>query len=212
MTVLKHWTDISTTLKSGMVHWPSDPEVVITRAVDMAKGGRCNISHLNMGSHTGTHMDAPLHFLHNGKSLDKMPLEATVGPARVIGIKDKEKIKVSELRQHKIRKGERVLFKTFNSRRCWKTDAFVVDFVHIPEETAVYLAKTGVRTVGVDYLSVGGYKKDGRQTHEALLGAGIWIIEGLNLSKIKPGRYELVCLPLKILNSDGAPARAILGR
>jgi len=206
------WFDITVTLHNGMVHWPNDPSVIIKRVVDMNKGGRCNVSHLDMGSHTGTHMDAPLHFLKNGKSLDQMPLEATIGPARVIPIKDKEMICINELKQHKIKRGERILFKTLNSKRCWIKNSFVKEFVYIPYETARYLTKIGVRTIGVDYLSVGGYKKDGRQTHETLLGAGIWLIEGLNLSKVKPGRYYLICLPLKILNSDGAPARAILSK
>lgn len=208
----KKWMDISIGLKSGMVHWPSDPGVVISRVADMHKGARCNISHINMGSHTGTHMDAPLHFLKDGVSLDKMPLDATVGSARVIEIKDRNFIRADELKKYKLKKGERILFKTANSKKGWRSDEFMTEFVHIPAETAQYLAKTGVRTIGVDYLSVGGYKKDGRQTHEALLGAGIWLIEGLDLSKVTPGRYQLICLPLKILNADGAPARAILGR
>ena len=110
----------------------------------------------------------------------------------------------------RIKAGERILFKTPNSRKSWKTDSFDEDFVYISKEAAAFLAKAKVMTVGIDYLSVGGFRKDGIETHHALLGAGIWVIEGLNLAKIKPGRYELCCLPLKILNSDGAPARAVL--
>lgn len=212
MTQLHHqkFIDISVTLKDGMVHWPSDPPVKIKRSRDINKGDRANVSHISMGSHTGTHMDAPLHFIRKGKGLDRMPLKATVGPARVISIKDRESIKPEELKKHKIKRGERILFKTLNSSRCWKTTTFKKDFVYIPEETAKYLAKKGVRTVGIDYLSVGGFRKDGMETHLALLQAGIWLIEGLDLSKAKQGRYHLICLPLKVLNSDGAPARAVL--
>jgi arylformamidase len=100
--------------------------------------------------------------------------------------------------------------KTRNSSRCWRTDTFVEDFVYISQEAARYLAELGARTVGVDYLSVGGYERDGVETHQALLEAGIWVIEGLDLSQVQPGIYELICLPLKIARGDGAPARAIL--
>ena len=206
----KKYIDISVTLKSGMVHWPGDPPVRIKRSLNMDKGHIVNVSRMDMGAHTGTHMDAPLHFIRKGKSLDKMPLDATVGEARVIKIKDRESIKPEELKRHNIRRGERILFKTINSNRCWKTNVFKRDFVYISKEAARYLAKIGVRTVGVDYLSIGGFYKDGLETHLALLKADIWAIEGLNLSKVKAGHYKLICLPLKVLNSDGAPARAIL--
>ena len=208
----KKWIDVSIPLKSGMVHWPSDPSVTIKRTKDMDRGDRCNVSHLSMGSHTGTHMDAPLHFLKNGKGLDQMPLTATIGEARIIDIKDEESIQPEELRAHKIRRAERILFKTKNSSRSWKSDEFDRDFVYVSKEAARYLAKIRVQTIGVDYLSVGGFYKDGLETHQALLGAGIWIIEGMNLSKVKAGRYQLICLPLKILNADGAPARAVVSK
>ena len=139
-----------------------------------------------------------------------MPLTATIGRAREIEIRDPESIKPEELRPHRIQRGERVLFKTRNSARCWQTDDFVEDFVYISQEAARYLAAQQVQTIGVDYLSVGGFFKDGVETHHALLEAGIWIIEGLNLANVAPAIYELVCLPLKIEGSDGAPSRAIL--
>lgn len=206
----KKWIDISVTLRSGMAHWPDNPPVEIKRMLDMERGHKCNVSVMSMGSHTGTHMDAPIHFIRHGQGLDQMPLEATIGPARVIEIRHREAITVPEIQPHKIRRGERILFKTRNSARSWKSDAFDERFVYIAKEAAQYLAQRRIQTVGVDYLSVGGYKRDGLETHQALLGAGIWIIEGLNLAKVKPGKYELVCLPLKVWNGDGAPARAIL--
>jgi arylformamidase len=128
----------------------------------------------------------------------------------VIESKDRESIKAEELRPHKIKPGERILFKTRNSRTSWNSDLFDEDFVYISQEAARYLARCRIRSVGVDYLSVGGFKRDAVETHRALLGAGIWIIEGLNLTRVKPGRYDLICLPVKVRNSDGAPARAIL--
>ncbi len=204
------WIDISVPLRTGMVHWPDNPPVSIERMLDIERGDVANVSKLSMGAHTGTHMDAPLHFFRTGRGIDTMPLTATIGRARVIEIHDPESIKPEELRLHRIQSSERVLFKTRNSARCWQTDDFVEDFVYISQEAARYLAAQQVQTVGVDYLSVGGFFKDGVETHHALLEAGIWIIEGLNLSNVEPGTYELVCLPLKIEGSDGAPSRAIL--
>ncbi len=208
--MIDDWIDISVPIYTGMVHWPDNPPVQIERMLDIDHGDVCNVSTIAMGSHTGTHMDAPLHFLQTGKGIAEMPLDATLGPARVIEIRDTESIKPAELHPHAILRGERVLFKTQNSTRCWKTDTFVEDFVYISQEAARYLAELGVRTVGVDYLSVGGYTKDGVETHRALLEAGIWIIEGLDLSQVQPGTYELICLPLKVARADGAPARAII--
>lgn len=204
------WIDISVPLYSGMVHWPDNPAVQIERVLDIGRGDICNVTNIAMGVHTGTHMDAPLHFLKDAESIDQLPFTATVGPARVIEIRDTESIKPAELQTHQIQSGERILFKTSNSTRCWQTDEFVKDFVYISHEAAQYLAQQGVQTVGIDYLSVGGFAHDAVETHSALLEAHVWIIEGLNLSAIQPGTYELICLPLKLRGCEGAPARAIV--
>ncbi len=204
------WIDISLTLKSAMVHWPGDPEVQITPVHEIARGAQANVSHLSLGSHTGTHMDAPYHFLASGKGIDQLPFNATIGPARVIEIHDRVSIKPEELKAHRIRRGERILLKTYNSQHHWKRTAFVEDFVYISPNAARFLAQRQIKSVGIDYLSVGGFHDDGAATHRALLGAGIWIMEGLNLAKVKSGLYELICLPLKLHHGDGAPARAIV--
>jgi len=204
------WVDISIPLKSGMVRWPGDPEVRIERVLAIEHGDPCNVSSIAIGSHTGTHMDPPFHYLRAGITLDAMPLDATIGPARVIQIDDPESIKPEEIARHDIRSGERVLFKTKNSAHAWQTDDFVEDFVYISLGGARYLAERGVRAVGVDYLSVGGFRADGEAIHHALLEAGVWIVEGLNLADVEPGQYELLCLPIKIQHADGAPARALL--
>ena len=215
------WIDISVTVRDGMVHWPGDAdcEVVLEQKLGVRTPGKrgeispCNLTRLSFSAHTGTHMDAPRHFIARGRTMESLPLDAVVGPCRVIAIKDRRVISVDELRPHKLRRGERILFRTRNSIRSWKlarTATFDKQFVYIPADTARYLVERGVRIVGVDYLSVGGWQKDGVECHRILLGAEVWIIEGLDLSKVQPGEYELVCLPLKILGSDGAPARAIL--
>jgi len=204
------WIDISIPLRDAMMHWPGDPPISIKRVKDMEHGDTANLSEISMGAHTGTHVDAPIHFILQGQGVDKMPLDTMVGRARVVEIKDTESIKPEELLQHRIRRGERILFKTRNSSNVWQTDAFVEDFVFISDHAARFLAERGVRVVGVDYLSVGGFKDGGSYVHKTLLSGGVWIIEGLDLSKVSPGKYDLICLPLKLDHGDGAPARAIL--
>ena len=204
------WIDISVPLYTGMVHWPDNPAVRIERMQDLAQGDAANVSKLELGAHTGTHMDAPRHFYADGAGLDEMPLDAALGPARVIRIEHPQAILPAELEAHNLQAGERVLFRTQNSERCWNTDQFVEDFVYISAAAAQFLVDRQVRTVGVDYISVGGYVYDGVETHRILLGAGLWLIEGLNLAAVEPGAYELICLPLRIAGADGAPARAIL--
>ena len=207
---LETWIDISVPIYSGMAHWPDNPSVKIERIMDLAHGDAANVSKIELGAHTGTHMDAPRHFLANGIGLDEMPLDSTIGTARVINIEHHQAILPAELEPHNLQAGERVLFRTRNSERCWNDNQFVEDFVYISVAAAQFLVERQVRTIGIDYLSVGGYVYDGVETHQILLKAGIWLIEGLNLSAVKPGSYELVCLPLRIVGADGAPARAIL--
>jgi len=209
-TVTRRWIDVTVPLRDGLVHWPGDPPLAIERVADLERGDPATVSKLTMGVHTGTHMDAPSHFLRGGATIDTLPFDATMGPAHVIAISDPESVKPAELRSHRVRRGERLLLRTRNSGRRWTREAFFEDFVYLAADAARWLAERGVRCVGVDYLSVGGFHRDGRETHEALLAAGIWIIEGLDLSAVEPGRYELICLPLRIAGAEGAPARALL--
>jgi arylformamidase len=204
------WIDISVPVKTGMAHWPGDIDVSVERVSNMAEGAECNLSRLHMSAHTGTHMDAPLHFVDGARSIDQMPIDATVGPARVLEISAQRSIGRVDLEPHGIQPGERILLKTSNSARCWETDSFVENFVYIDQEGARYLVERRVRAVGIDYLSVAGFINDTVETHVILLQAGIWLIEGLDLRQIQPGSYELICLPLKLLGAEGAPARAAL--
>jgi len=204
------WIDISVPLHNGMVHWPGDPPYKIHRVMDQSRGDMCTVSQVSMGVHTGTHMDAPLHFIQDAPTIDEMPFHAAIGPARVIPIRNGTAITLEELEPFGIEPNERILFKTVNSDRVWHKEKFDEGFVFIDRDAAKHLAKRGVLLVGVDYLSVGGFKQDAVETHHALLDSGIWVIEGLNLNGVVPGRYEMICLPLKLVDSDGSPARAIL--
>jgi arylformamidase len=207
---MSRWIDVSMSVKSGMAHWPGDMDVSVRRVSNMSEGALCNLSCLYMSAHTGTHIDAPLHFVDGALPIDQMPIEATVGVARVIAIDVPEAIGPADLEPHAIQPGERIIIKTANSARCWQTDEFVTDFIYISEEGARYLVQRQVLSVGIDYLSVAGFFKETAETHVVLLEAGIWLIEGLDLRQIEPGRYDLICLPLKLLGVEAAPARAIL--
>jgi arylformamidase len=203
------WIDITVPIRSGMPVWPSDPGVVLEQAESIEQGDVCNVTRLRFSAHTGTHMDAPCHFIDGASSMGEMPLDAVLGPCRVIGIEDPVAVRPAELPAD-LAGGERILFKTRNSARDWWNEPFREDFVYISQDAARVLALAGVRTVGIDYLSVGGYRQDTVETHHQLLCAGIWVIEGLDLTQASPGRYELACLPLRIPGADGAPARAAL--
>ena len=212
-TTNTNWVDVTVPLRNGMVVWPGDIKVEIIRRVSMDRGDICNNSSINMGVHTGTHMDAPLHFIAKGKSIDQLPIDVTVGHARVIEIKDKVSIKPEELKQYNIKRGERIIFKTFNSPRCWEIDKFADDFVYITKSAAQFLVDAGVKLVGVDYLSVGSPfdPEDGmKDVHDILLGAETWLIEGMNLEAVIAGNNNLICLPLKLINTEGSPVRVIL--
>jgi len=202
------WLDVSVPLRDGMLPWPGDPAFRLKRLSDMERGDACTVSTLSMSAHAGTHVDAPLHYLRRGRSVDQWPLDATVGPARVIPIRHPRVVDVDELRTHRIRKGERLLVKTRNSARK-RPGMFFKDYVSVTPAAARYLASRRLRAIGIDGPSIGPFE-EGAETHRILLDAGIWIVEWLDLRRIPAGPCDLMCLPLRVVGGDGAPARAIL--
>jgi arylformamidase len=209
----KGWYDITVPLKQGIIYFPTDPlPPKIYRLHDRALGAKVTMSVLEIISHTGTHIDAPLHFIADAETITDMPLDATVGPARVIAIKDKESIKAAELKKHNIKKGERVLFKTRNSPSGYAGEKFDEDYCYLEDDGADYLVERGVKLVGIDFITIGTIKRmeNITHTHEALLSAGIYILEDCALDGVPPGEYEMLCLPLPIYKGDAAPCRAIL--
>lgn len=207
------WIDATLTLENGLLHWPGDPPVEIERVRDMDRGDTVNLSRITMGVHSGTHVDAPVHFLRGATGIDRVPLHALVGAARVIQAAAAEAVREEDLAGRGIAPGERILLRTRNSTdRLLCRDAFAEGFVYLEEDAARFLATRGIASLGVDYLSVGGYRRNGPTVHRILLEAGIFIIEGLDLTEAPPGPYEMICLPLKILGADAAPARVILRR
>ncbi len=178
----------------------------------MRAGGEYNLSSFSTSAHIGTHMDAPRHFVADGVSMDGLPFDAVIGYARVVAIQNPRTITTEDLESAQIQPGERILFRTANSDRVWHDQPFNERFIALDAPAASYLAERRPMLIGVDYLSVGAYESDGAETHRFLLGAGIWVIEGLDLHEVEPGTYELICLPLRIAGVEGAPARAILRR
>jgi len=204
------WIDITVPLQNDLVHYPGDNPFNIRRIRETNRGDVCTLSEINLTSHSGTHIDAPLHYLTQGQSIDQMPLDISVSAARVIAIQDPKLIRVTELETLDLRHPASVLFKTQNSAQDWTRRSFMKDYVALSPEAAVFLVRLGIRAVGIDYLSIGHPDYDEDEVHRILLRGGVWVIEALNLANIEPGEYEMVCLPLNIQGADGSPARVIL--
>ena len=204
--------DISLTIRNGMVVWPGDPQVRLERISKIEDGETANVSRLEMSVHTGTHLDAPRHFIQGAKSIETLPLDILIGPVQVVELADSvDLITAREVEQSGIAPGTlRVLFKTRNSALWLKKDApFNTGFVAVSADGAEALVRMGIRLVGIDYLSIAPYNAS-VATHKVLLGNEIIVLEGLNLNDVPAGTYTLFCLPPKLEGSDGAPARAIL--
>jgi arylformamidase len=201
--------DITLTISESIITWPRDPKVSIQKTRLISKGNSCNVSELKFGSHCGTHIDAPYHFEENGIKIDQIPPDYLIGDVTVFNIKNKEKIDLEDIKSLKLKDINRVIFKTINSTY-WKLPEFKSDFVYLTKEAAQYLVDSSIKLVGIDYLSIEKYGNKGADTHHTLLKKGIVVIEGLDLSEVEAGNYELIALPLKIKDCDGSPARVIL--
>jgi arylformamidase len=197
--------DISVPVSPSTVSWENESIPVIERVSSIEAGDGYNLSRLVLGTHTGTHVDAPLHFIEGGGSTDRLPLDALIGPAVVVDARDVNTEITSKLVERALPADcERVLFSTRNSE-LWDQPSFSNDFVGISPQAASLLVERGVRLLGIDYLSVGA-----PETHRELLSNGVVLLEGLDLRPAAAGRYRLVCLPLRVAGADGAPARAVL--
>jgi len=203
--------DVSIPLRDAMTVYRGNPPVRIRSAMTLRKDG-VNLSELCLGSHTGTHVDAPSHFIRNGAGVDRLDLERFIGPAWVADLRRvKGGISAEDLKKARIPRGSRrVLLHTGNSRWWHPARAFRTDFVYLAADGADWLVKRGVDLVGIDYLSIEGYGVPGAPTHKRLLGAGIPILEGLDLFKVRAGRWQMAALPLRIVNGDAGLTRAVL--
>lgn len=204
------WIDVSVPLVAGMPVFSGDPAYSMELAASIAAGGLANVSRLDMGAHSGTHFDAPAHFIDGAATSDAMPIDVGMGPAWVVDARHLDRtITGPDLADLDIPADEtRLLLRTRNSE-LWATEGFSETFIGIDQSAARWLADRGVTLVGADYLSIAPYG-DPAPTHRTLLGGGTWILEGLNLSEVEPGPVELLALPLRLVGSDGAPARVLV--
>jgi arylformamidase len=203
--------DVSLPLDARLPIWPANPPFDLTPEKQISAGASSNVSRLTLGTHTGTHVDAPRHMIDGAPTLDQLPLDALIGPGRVVAVDTDRAIEPRHVDGDALQGSTRVLFKTRNST-FWGTPEFRTDFVFLSEAAARALVDAGVRLVGIDYLSVEEYRKPGAPAHKALLSAGVVIVEGLDLSSAEPGPYDVFCLPIRVSGADGAPARVILRR
>jgi len=200
--------DISVPLSADLPVYPGDPPFVIAPWIAIADGDPANVSRVSLGTHSGTHLDAPRHFNDSGISVDEIPLERLMGKALVVETAGVKEIGRHDLERLRVKGVERLLLKTGNSR-LWKETEFNEGFAALSLEGARFVVEAGVKLIGIDYLSMESADGDG-EVHRTLLDNGVLILEGLNLADVAPGEYELICLPLKVKGGDGAPVRALL--
>jgi arylformamidase len=206
--------DISVPISSRIPIWPGNPGVSLEPIQRISQGAAANVSSLSLGTHSGTHVDAPWHFLDQGARADELPLGQLVGPCRVIARDTGTAAGVTAAELQRLAGSpapERLLLKTGNSE-LWQRGQFSSAYAHLTPDGAEWIVTHGVRVIGIDYLSIERFEAEGAPVHRTLLGAGVIIIEGLNLADVTPGPYELICLPLRVAGADGAPARVVLRR
>jgi arylformamidase len=201
--------DVTVPLSASNPTFPGDPRFQMEFTHRIEDGQPYNVGRITMGTHSGTHVDAPYHFLADGATVDQLPLEMLLGKARVVEVTAREKIERADLEALDLRDDLRVLLKTRMSGQM-RSPQFQEDFVYLTPDAAIYLVQAGIKLVGIDYLSVEQFGSHDFPAHHALLGAGVVIIEGLDLSQVEAGDYEMVCLPLRIAGADGSPARVVL--
>lgn len=209
------WIDATATLDPATTPvYEGDAPMKFDFLKDMRKGDGLTLSVLSLGAHSGTHVDAPMHFVSGGASVDRVPLAPLIGPARVIDIPDGvQAIDAAELERHEWRGAPRVLFRTRSSLRGWMASpTFHRDFAYIAPDAAQLLADAGVQLVGIDYISAEQFGAPEPRAHRILLGKGIPIVEGLALADVRAGEYDLIVLPIKVGGHEGAPARAVVRR
>ncbi len=200
--------DVTVPLAPGLPVYPGDPPFEI-EPVQRLGSAPFSLSRMSLATHTGTHVDAPAHFLPGGATIDSLSPEILIGKARVVEILARERIERTDLEHQDLRDDLRILLKTRMSGQMLKP-GFQEDHLYLSGDAAAYLAQAGLKLVGFDYLSVDRYGVPDYPAHHALLEAGVVIVEGLDLSEVEPGEYDMTCLPLRVAGGDGAPARVIL--
>lgn len=203
--------DISLPISNNLPVWPGDASISLMPIMSLSKGDNCNLTKIEMGTHTGTHVDAPYHFLKDGATVDAIPIETFFGTCVVVDLDSQVLIEKKDFRKYNLNGHSRILIKTRNSEM-WANNisSFDTNFVALGIDAAEYLVEMNIILVGIDYLSIESFRSEGSPVHKLLLSNNISILEGLNLSGVKAGVYELMCMPLKLQGCEGAPARVML--
>lgn len=201
--------DVTVPLSAGVPTFPGDPPFRMDFVRRIADGEPYNSARIEMSVHAGTHVDAPYHLLADGATVEQLPMDILMGKVRVVEFAVRERVDRADLEALDLRDDIRLFFKTRMSGQL-RSPRFQEDFVHVTPEAATHLVNSGIKLLGVDYLSVDAFGSGDLATHLVLLGAGVVIVEGLDLSEVEPGEYDMTCLPLRLLGADGAPARVIL--
>jgi len=201
--------DASVTIHQEMLLYPGDPPFKLQSLYRLDKGDPFNLCEMSMGTHIGTHVDTPAHYFDNGPGVDQIPLEVMVGPGIVLDMRGKPYVDRQALAESPMGDYRRVLLKTDNAKRLLQSE-FVSDYAYLTEDGAAFLVDRGVQLIGIDYLSIERFKAPGAPVHRTLLDGGVLILEGVNLVEIPPGPCKIYCLPLKIKDADGAPARVLI--
>ncbi|MDA7818348.1 cyclase family protein [Sulfurimonas sp.] len=200
--------DITLGISNSTITWPGNPKVNISKKNSIASGDICNVTNIDIGAHTGTHIDAPYHFVENGKKTESISIDNLIGVCYVLEVETKSLIELKHIENIDFTKYKKILFKTMNSQYLLQKE-FNENFIALSLDAAEYLIDKGVHLIGIDYLSIESFYSDG-SVHKKLLGNNIVVLEGINLLEVSEGEYELICLPLKVIGSDGAPSRVIL--
>lgn len=208
---MKKYIDITVPVTAGMVVYKGDPPVEFSPASSTKSGDPYNLTALKLSTHSGTHIDAPHHFFSSGKTIDQIPLDTLIGPVRVVLMRGMKSITTDALQKADLEGVTRVFFKTDHSYLLDRYSKFRTDYVHLEVEACGYLVARGMKMVGIDSFSVEKHDSVNYMSHKVLLGAGVVIVEMLNLKGTLPGDYNLYCLPLNLQGTDGAPVRAVLG-
>jgi len=201
--------DATITLHEGMLLYPGDPSFKLQSRYSLAGGGPFNLCEMSMATHTGTHVDPPAHYFDGGAGVDQIPLDVMVGPGIVLDMRGRPYVDREALVESPLDGYSRVLLKTDNSPLLLQSE-FRADYVHLTEDGAAFLVEKGVQLIGIDYLSIEEFQSPGAPVHSTLLTAGVLIVEGVNLIDVPPGPCKIYCLPLKIKDGDGAPARVLI--
>jgi len=200
--------DISRPVAPSLGVWPGDTHYGLRWVMRKAEGCSCNVSAVTLSAHTGAHTDAPYHFADDGATIDQVPIEKYIGPATVISVMGRPRVEVVDVAGLDYGRVRRLLFKTPASALA--DEVFPTEFTHLSEEAADFLGRQGILLVGTDAPSMDAFDSKTLPAHHALLRHGVAILEGVDLSRVPDGDYELIALPLKLRGCDASPVRAIL--